>query len=145
MESPDEPTDSPRVSNAIAEWSHAAEQNRLAFEAIHESLPPGARVHFAENLLHDARIESVEQGTSELTFTLRHVATRLWPSIVYRLVIYTVQLAEGIDVLEGQHWLYHEVHLTNDAAFELRVLCDKTSFRVMGEEVTLSQRFDVSQ
>ena len=135
----DELIDSERRVVAEQAWSEARKRSDRAQKEILGLLPQGARSFIEKECLHDAIVQSVDYEGATLTITLKYPAARIRPEIRYTLTFHGVREAEGIDEIKGQWWLEQEIALSSKAAFELHVLCDRSEFRVIADEIEFTR------
>lgn len=123
----------PRIE---ALWKEAQAEYQRMFAAVLPSLPVGARTFFEKVNMHDARVLSVTTEPND-TLTMVFDTTGSWlPGERFQVSFYGVKQAEGLTGLEGEWWLYTEVHPSDLAAFDLQVLCEKTEFRIVANDVS---------
>lgn len=121
-----------------AEWAAANTQRNSLFDSLRESLPDAVREFFANQSLHDSVIQSLDGRRPQGTAMSLNTKGAPWATgTVCDLEFSSVRLAEGLDDLIGQWWLYHEFHPAEPGAFDLRVLCDKSEFRIIAGDLTI--------
>lgn len=123
----------PRID---ALWKEARAEYQRMLAAVLPSLPVGARTFFEKVHMHDARVLSVTTEAND-TLTMVFDTTGSWlPGERFQVSFQGVKQAEGLAGLEGEWWVYEEVHSSDLAAFDLQVLCEKTEFRIIANDVS---------
>jgi hypothetical protein len=103
-------------------------RNLKIYNAYRETITPllpRSIVQFCRHSLHDARIESMSQGSGTLTLVMDCRGTFAGRYRGHRRVQLTflgVRRCLSTRALVGEWWLYDEVHLSSRAAFSLHVL-----------------------
>nr|CAA9254943.1 hypothetical protein AVDCRST_MAG63-2221 [uncultured Armatimonadetes bacterium] len=116
-------------------WKAASAANQEHQAAIRPRLPESMRA-FAETTLHDGRIEQADWPAPEEVRLLIDGSDCPWgPAGRFELVFRGVKSVEGLGDLAGDWWLYEEVDLHPEAAFEFRVLLSESEFRVAADDV----------
>ncbi len=117
-------------------WKEARAEYQRMFAAVLPSLPVGARTFFEKVQMHDAKVLSVTAESND-TLTMVFDTTGSWlPGERFQVSFQGVRLVEGLAGLEGEWWVYEEVHSSDLAAFDLQVLCEKTEFRIVANDVS---------
>ncbi len=123
----------PRIE---ALWREAEAEYQRMFASVLPSLPVGARAFFEKVEMHDAKFLSVVTEPNE-TVTMLFDTTGSWlPGERFQVSFHGVKQVDGLTGLEGEYWLYTEVHPSSSAAFELQVLCWRTEFRIVADDVS---------
>ena len=126
---------------AIAKWDAAKLQYEQVLNEVRDSFPRGVR-DFLKVSLHDAVIKSVEElpKTRTITITLFHYPSSRgsYPGTRYFVTFHGTLIADGLEGLIGETWLYEEMHPSDAAAFEFHVLCEKSEFRIVANDITLT-------
>lgn len=117
-------------------WKEARAEYQRMFAAVLPSLPVGARTFFDKVHMHDAKVLSVTTESND-TLTMVFDTTGSWlPGERFQVSFQGVKQAEGLAGLEGEWWVYEEVHSSDVAAFDLQVLCEQTEFRIVANDVS---------
>ena len=123
----------PRIE---ALWDDARAEYQRTFAVVVPSLPVGARTFFETVNMHDAKVLSVTTEPHD-TVTMVFDTSASWlPGERFKVSFYGVKHVEGLMGLEGDWWLYAEVHASDLAAFDLQVLCEKNEFRIVADNVS---------
>jgi hypothetical protein len=123
----------PRIK---ALWDSAQAEYRRVFASVVPSLPAGARTFFENVHMHDARILSVNHGPDNTVAMVFDTKGSFLPGKRFFVTFHGVKTTEGLTALEGEWWVYQEVHPSNLGAFDLQVLCARTEFRVVADDVS---------
>ena len=86
--------------------------------------------------MHDAKVQSVITEPND-TVTMVFDTIGSWlPGNRFQVSFHGVKLVDGLTGLEGEWWLYTEVHPSDSAVFDLQVLCEKTEFRIVANDIS---------
>jgi hypothetical protein len=116
---------------ALANWSTAVTAYRTVAATIKSQLPR-AMQRLDESSLHDATIQRAET-TPDGVVVIEADQNPWYTTLTFRGVL----IAEGINDIIGDRWLHEEAHLHAKAAFDFRVLLEKSQFRIIADDVTL--------
>lgn len=123
-------------SRIEALWNEAkAEYQRMSAPVL-ASLPVGARTFFEAVEMHDAKFQSVSTEPNDTITMVFDTTGSFLPGERFQVSFHGVKQADGLTGLEGDYWLYTEVHATDLAAFDLQVLCWKTEFRIIANDIS---------
>jgi hypothetical protein len=129
--------DTPESDAADARWESQCAAYRAQLESIRPQLTASMQ-SFCGTSLHDGVFKAALQvppGTVQLDID---ASNSPWgPRGHFQLVFTGVKEVSPLDDIVGQWWLYEEVHLHPDAAFDYRVLLTDGEFRVVADEVQL--------
>lgn len=121
-----------------AEWDAANTRRNELFNSLRDSLPHAVQEFFADMSLHDSVMQSVSRGGPHQIAMLLDTRGAPWiTGTRCTLEFSSVRLGEGIDDLSGHWWLYDEIHSAEPGAFDLRVLCDKSEFRIVAGDLRI--------
>jgi len=124
-------------------WKEAMQTYRAHYLAIEAHLPLGVR-EFAKFSLHDARLTAYhlsDDGTLTLEIDAHGGYIKAG---LYRLTFTGVRSTSGLDKAVGQHWIYDEIDIYQEAAFELCVLFDDGEISIAANDMTLEQVGDAT-
>ena len=116
---------------ALANWNTAVTAYRSAADTIKSQLPRAVQ-RLDESSLHDATIQRAET-TPDGVVVIEADQNPWYTTLTFR----GVQIAEGINDIIGDMWLYEEAHFHANATFDFRVLLRKSQFRIIGDDLTL--------
>jgi hypothetical protein len=119
-------------------WKEVQVEYQRMFASVVLSLPVGARTFFEKVNMHDAKFLSVITEPNDTVTMVFDTGGSWLPGDQFQVSFHGVKLIEGIVGLEGEWWLYTEVHPSDLAAFDLQVLCGKTEFRIVANDVSFA-------
>lgn len=125
----------PRIE---ALWKEAQADYQRMFTTVVQSLPVGARTFFEKVHMHDAKFLSVTTEPNDTVTMVFDTIGSYLPGEQFQVSFHGVKLVDGLTGLEGEWWLYTEVHPSDTAAFDLHVLCEKIEFRVVANDVSFT-------
>jgi hypothetical protein len=125
----------PRID---ALWKEARAEYQRMLATVLPSLPVGARTFFDKVQMHDAKVLSVTTEPNDTLTMVFDTTGSYLPGERFQVSFQGVKQAEGLAGLEGEWWVYEEVHSSDLAAFDLQVLCEKTEFRIVANDVSYS-------
>lgn len=128
------------VDEDLAErmWSEssAAYQRRLA--EILPLLSPAAQ-RLAETTYHDGVVAEVERtGPDRVKIHIDARANPWGPAGEFVLEFTGVRESAGLEEIAGDDWLYEEVDVASQSAFEYRVLLTRSELRIVAENIEIS-------
>ena len=113
----------------------AEEAYSAHLDKIRPKLPPRMQT-LAGTTLHDGVVVAASRPSGSEFVVDVNAADNPWgPRGAYRLRFTGVRQVDGFDTLVGDYWLYEEVHSHAEARFEYRVLCARSDFRVVADDV----------
>lgn len=134
--------DTPEFDAAEARWESQCSAYRAHIESVRSRLPESMQV-FCDTTLHDGVITAAARPRRDSVRLEIDAWNNPWgPTGRLELIFTGVKDVSPLDDLVGQWWLYEEVHLHPGAGFDYRVLLDEGEFRVVADNVELSQTSD---
>lgn len=131
--------DSGWTQRAGREWKKRAGIYRRYVSVIAPMLP-AAVVRLCRETLHDAVVESVEQGSDTLALVMdARGALGSFRGRCVRLVFKGVQRRIPTRGLAGRWWLYEEPHLCSRARFSLHVLFHQGEIEIEADELSIQR------
>jgi len=128
-----------RDEGADAQWQQAWDAYAEELRRIQPELPPGMRA-FSGETLGGGIVRSVARPSpSELVLEVDATELPRGLNGLFRITFTGVRDVQGADSLLKDEWLYEEVHLHPDAAFDYRVLFWHSDFRVVADEVAVEK------
>ena len=124
---------------AQREWMRRCKIYRSYADVIAPLLPASV-VRLSRETLHDAVVESVEQGSGSLTLVMD--ARRALGGFAGRRVLLSftgVRRRIRTRGLVGHWWLYEEAHLCSRAPFTLHVLFDSTELEIEADALRIQR------
>ncbi len=126
------------VIEADRQWLMASQAYQQHLQSIYPYLPKRMQ-EFSAVSLHDGVVRAVTWIGDEIQ--LQIAGCGCWgPGGSLELIFRGVKIAEGINDILEDWWLYEEVHLSQDAAFEYHVLFQDTELLVVADDVELIER-----
>lgn len=120
------------------EWKKQCEARQRHIDSIFPSLPVGAR-YLAENTLHDGVIRAATRSATEVILVVDAASNPWGPRGCYQITFRDVLSVSGLDSIVGDEWLYEEIDLHADAAFQFNVLLVFSELEVVADAVDVAE------
>ena len=126
---------SPRERQASNEWNRRLKVYRQYFNIIFKFLPKNLR-KLERYSFHDCEIKSVKESKSNIVFIL-DTSNSVGFSPNYKIILKFKGIKNNPQVKKiiGQYWLYDEVHLSAEAAFDYHIFLDKEDIVISANDV----------
>ena len=124
---------------AVREWMRRWKISR-DYAALISPLLPASVARLSRETLHDAVVDSVDQGVGSLTLVVD--ARRALGGFAGRriqLLFTGVRRRIRTRGLVGRWWLYEEAHLCSRARFSLHVMFDSTELEIEADELRIQR------
>lgn len=130
--------DLPEVIEGDRQWRMASRKYQQHLQSIYPHLPERMQ-EFSAVSLHDGIIQMVIWSGDQIR--LQIAGCGCWgPGGPLELIFRGVKIAEGINDILQDWWLYEEVHLSQGAAFEYHVLFRDAELLVVADDVELIEQ-----
>lgn len=118
-------------------WEETCAEYRKHKDSVIESLPVQAKI-LAGTTFHDGVVRDVSQSTGRTLELIVDASHNPWgPRGVFKTRFDGIRSVSDLAGLIGNVWLYEEIDVASEGAFEYRVLFDKSELLVVATSVTI--------